>query len=348
MTDLILVANSKDGTVDAFDYAEGALRHLATTTLAPGLPLATDDARGLVYAGTKGADAGGTGAGPSIVTLRVNRATGELTPVSTAPARGAATSLALTSDGTRLLSACYHEGVGEAWTVDESGALTPAPDVVEFRNLHCVITSADDRFAYFVSLGQDLVAQYALGDDGSLTPLERPTLDLPAGVGARHLTLDSAGTNVYLVTEFTAQVFWFTRDAATGALAEAGSVVAHPDDRGLAVSRFGADPRAEHLIWGADVRLSPDGSLLYASERTEATITAVPIGPDGRPGAASAHSEVVAQPRFFRVLDDGRLLVASEIGAEIGLYDADDAGALTQVCAVPVGQGANWISVIPR
>ena len=56
------------------------------------------------------------------------------------------------------------------WRAYEDGSLAAVGDPIEFRNLHCVVTSSDDRFAYFVSLGDDLVAQYALGADGVLAP----------------------------------------------------------------------------------------------------------------------------------------------------------------------------------
>ena len=59
--------------------------------------------------------------------------------------------------------------LGTAVEVGEPGAR------VSYPNLHSVLPSPDGRFAYFVSLGADLIAQYALGDDLALTSRnERP------------------------------------------------------------------------------------------------------------------------------------------------------------------------------
>ena len=49
---LALVANSKDGTLTTLRIADDTLTEVSTTVVAPGLPLAVDRARGLVFAGT--------------------------------------------------------------------------------------------------------------------------------------------------------------------------------------------------------------------------------------------------------------------------------------------------------
>lgn len=336
---LVLVANSADGTITSFDYTDGRLTALAVSAVgAQGLPLAVDAGRGLVYAGTRT---------PAVVTLRLDRDTGVLTPQHQTPIEGAPTYLTLSGDGTRLLAASYGAGIGQCWRVAD-GVLTPAGTPVRHRNLHCVRLSADDAHAYFVSLGEDLVAQFALGPDGVLTGLEPATVPGPRGAGLRHLILDAAQTSAYLITEYSGEVLHFHRDPATGTLTPVGSVVAHPGDRGLAHSRMGADPRADHLIWGSDLHLSTSGRVLYCAERTAGTITAVPVTADGSLGTTSVHSDVVPQPRAFAVLPDGQVLVASETTGQLGLYRSDERGALTFVSSHPVGPRANWISVLAR
>lgn len=334
MSDLIFVANSADGTISSFDYDDGKLTPLGVTEVAPGLTLAIDPARELMYAGTE----------DSIVTLSIDDDT--LTTIATTPAKGASTSLCLTDDGTRLLSASYGDGLGEVWRVDGE-TLTAVGEPIEFDNLHWVITSKDGRNAYFVSLGQDLIAQYELSDDGTLTPLSQPVVQLETGVGARHLVLDDAERHAYLITEYTGMAYSFSRDE-DGSLTPTGTVAGHPVGGGLSESRMGADPREENLIWGADVRLSNDGKLLFTSERTNSTITALPVRDDGTLEGSTVHSDVVAQPRFFWMLGDGRVLVCGERSNSIRLYDVDDKGALTVVQELEVGNEPNWVAVLAR
>ena len=343
MTDhLVLVANAKAGTVSTFALTDGTLTPLVVSEAGgPGLPLAVDAARGLVYAGTKAPTA-------SVKTLRLDPATGTLEPLHSIDVPGGLSYLTLTADGSLLLGAAYGGGYGQVWRADEDGSLAAVGDPIEFRNLHCVVTSSDDRFAYFVSLGDDLVAQYALGADGVLTPLDPPTVAAPTGAGARHLVLDAAGANAYVLTEYSGEVLRFARDADSGILSYVNARQAHPGDRGLAHSRFGADPVAGHLIWASDLHLDAAGTTLYTAERCASTVTALPIEADGSVGEALGHTDVVQQPRGFAVLPGGTLLVASEATPVVAQYRPVGDGTLELVAEFAVENGANWVSVLPR
>lgn len=339
-TYLVLVANAKDGTISSFALASGTLRPLGVSVVgAPGLPLAVDEARDLVFAGTS------KPSGVSV--LRLDRTTGLLAAIGRYPAQGSPAYLKLSSDGSLLLSAAYHQGLGEVWRVGDDGALTPVGEPITHRNLHSVQLSSDDAFAYFVSIRDDLIAQYAVTTDGLLIPLDPPTVSAPVGSGPRHIILDAAETSVYVSTEYSGQALQYRRDPVSGLLEKGSWVTCVPTGRGLSHSRFGADPRAESLIWGSDLHLDGLGRRLYCAERTRGTITAVEVDPEtGALGEATAHSDVVAQPRTFAVLPDGNLLVASETDRLIGRFRPDADGALELVSTHPVGLGANWIEVI--
>ena len=167
-------------------------------------------------------------------------------------------------DGAGLLGASYGGGYGITCAVAD-GVVGDAVSRIEFPNLHSVLPSADGKFAYFVSLGADLVAQYALTDDLRLVALEPATVAAPVGSGPRHLVLNDAQDAVYVLTEFSGQVLHFVRDAESGTLELRGTADAFDPSKGLAHSRFGADPRAEHLIWGADLHFGAGGRRLWCS-----------------------------------------------------------------------------------
>ncbi|GAA2181444.1 beta-propeller fold lactonase family protein [Brooklawnia cerclae] len=340
-THLVLVANSRDGSISTFEYAGGDLTPLATSDVGQaGLPFAVDADRGLVHAGVK--DPNG------VVTLKLDRASGRLERLGRIDAEGAPTYLALSPDGRLLLSASYHQGVGEVWQIGDDGLPTPAGEPIHRPNLHSVAVSADGQFAYFVTLRDDAVLQYRLAPTGELIPLDPPQVDAPAGSGPRHIILDADETSVYVNTEYSGEALHFRRDPDSGLLWFAGATPCVPADRGLGHSRFGADPREEHLIWGADLHLDAAGRVLFCSERNEGTISALPVAEDGSLGTAVAHSAVVPQPRSFAVLPDGALLVASEITPEVGVYDVDANGTLGLRVTHPVGEGANWVEILTR
>ncbi|MFF2632770.1 lactonase family protein [Microbacterium sp. NPDC058021] len=345
MTDsrLVLVANAGDGSLSTFRLADGALERLAVTDGLTGCStFAVDAARDLVYAGVKGGD----GEPSRILTLSLDRQTGRLTPQSARDlAGGGMNYLALTRDGTGLLGASYSGGFGISCPVVE-GVVGEPVSRIEFPNLHSVLPSADGRFAYFVSLGADLVAQYALADDLALVPLDPETVAAPAGSGPRHLVFNDAQDAVYVLTEFSGEVLHFTRDVESGALTLTDATTAFDTTKDLGHSEFGADPMANHFIWGADLHFSDGGRRLWASERTESTLGAVAVAQDGSVSAPERFTVTEPQPRGFAVSPDGAYLVAAgERSTTVSLYAvAGDRLELLQ--RAETGAGANWVRFV--
>jgi 6-phosphogluconolactonase len=214
---------------------------------------------------------------------------------------------------------------------------------IAFPNLHSVLPSADGRFAYFVSLGADLVAQYALGDDLRLVPLTPETVAAPAGSGPRHLVLNAAQDAVYVLTEFSGEVLHYARDTATGALDLRGAAAAHDTTNDLGHSVFGADPLANHFIWGADLHFGTGEGRLWASERTESTLGAVTVAGDGTLSAPTRFTVTETQPRGFALSPDGAFLVAAgERSTTVSLYAVHD-DELQLLQQAETGAGANWV-----
>ncbi len=342
-SDLVLIANAGDSTLTSFVLEGDALRHLTTTAL-PGAcsTFAVDAARDLVYAGIK---AGPGSKVPALLTLALDRASGALTEIGRRASGSALTYLELTSDGGLLLGASYHAGVGAVWPAVEGVIGEPRAEV-HFPNLHCVKVSADDAYAYFVSLGDDLVAQYRLSAEGTLTPLDPPVARAVQGCGARHLILSENQKNAYLATEFSGEVFRYAR-ASDGMLTRAEKVSFVDARAGLKHSTFGADPRKEHLIWGADLHLTASEKYLLATERFAGTIATIALDADGRLGEVVALRATEPQPRGFYVAPDGEhVVVAGELSTTASLYRVGAGGVLNDLDRVETGRGANWVRIV--
>lgn len=337
---LVLVANAGESSISTFRATEAGLERLAVTTGTTGCSnFAVDAARGLVYASVK-ADDENPDAG--ILTLSLDPDTGELTPLTRVPLPGGAmTYLALTRDGSVLLGAAYAGGYGIVCAVDAYGVVSPPTAEIRFPRLHAVLASGDGRHAYFVSLEGDLVAQSALGEDLTLTPLDPPTAAAPAGSGPRHLAFSDDEETVYVLTEFTGEVLRYRRDPQTGALELLSSTPAHDPDEKLRHSVIDEDPRENHYVWGADIHLS-DG-VVWASERTASTLAALRIGTDGSLAAPTGFVVTEDQPRGFAVSDDRTLLVAAgERSTTVSLYRIDGTDLHLQG-RYETGRGANWV-----
>ena len=187
VSELVLIANASDGTISSLRLHRGESPRLEVLTTTEGL----------------------TGCGTFAVDTR----------------------------RTLLLGASYGGNVGGTWPVRVDTEPDAGPDSqpglgepvarIEHRNLHCVVpsdapegTDSAPTVAYFVALGDDLIAQYSVESDGALTPLDPPTVAAPAGSGPRHLLLD--GDNAYLVTEYSGELIRFAR-GSDGALRTAGT-----------------------------------------------------------------------------------------------------------------------------
>lgn len=345
MTDsLVLVANAGDDSISTFRLVGDSLERLAVTgDLAGTSTFVVDTERDLVYAGVK---EGGEHTSAGIVTLRLDRTSGALSAIARHDLPdGSLSYLALARGGTVLLGVSYGGGYGFSALV-EDGVVGEPVSRFEYPNLHSVLPSNDGRFVYAVSLGADLIAQYALGDGAALTPLDPPTVDAPAGSGPRHLVLNAAGDAVYVLTEFTAQVLHYARDVETGVLELREGADVFDPTQGLSVSRFGADPRDEHLIWGADLHLADGGRRIWASERTVSTLSSVAVATDGSVTASGSFVPTEPQPRGFAVSPDGRhVVVAGELSTTVSLYAADG-DQLRLLQQVETGRKANWVRFV--
>jgi 6-phosphogluconolactonase len=333
---LALVANAEDGTVSTFRIADGRLERLAVSTVGRGCStLAVDPERHLVYVGAKPS---------SIVTCSLDPTTGVLTTWDQATVPGSPTYLTLTPHGDRLLGAFYHEGHGTTWRVD-NGHLGEASPAISHANLHSVVVTKDTRHAYFVSLGEDAVIRYELGQDGSLT--DGRAAAAPTGSGPRHIVLNPAETSAFVVTEFSGEVLHYARDGGTGELRLTSRQSVVDPSAGLTHSRYGADPTAEHLIWGADVHLAANGRWAWASERSASTIATLPLGLSGEPEPVTAFTPTEAQPRGFGVTPDGLYLLAvGERSTTATLYEIGANAQLTAVDRQETGNGANWVRFV--
>lgn len=332
---IVLVGNASDGTLTSFRLGDRALEPLATSRVGAGCStFAVDAARALVYCATKDPS-------PAVLTLSLDRATGVLTEIGRAPIANPLAALHLTRDGGLLLGASYHGGWGEVWPVTD-GRLGEATAHIEHDALHCVITDEVAAQAYFVSLGEDLIAQFSLSAGGALSPLDPPAVEASTGSGARHLVLSSDERSAYLMTEFSGEAIHYLRDEA-GVLTRAESVSAVDPEAGLELSRRGADPKAEGLVWGADLHLTAGDAWLLCSERSASTIATLRVD-GGTLGEVVAFTPTELQPRGFAVTPDGHgVVVAGEASGGVSYYRVSADGTLELLGSYPTGAGANWV-----
>ena len=275
-SDLVLVANAADATVSTFalDAAGQRLEPLATSAVGRGCStFVVDEDRDIVIT-PRPRGRGRPRPGRRLLPPRPH----DRRPH---PARTRRRDR-LPLPGTRARRACRRRGIplrrGDPWVLDgEGGIATRSPGRLAQRPRR-----RDPRSPSLCRLARrGPPRQYLLGDDGRLTPLDPPTVPAPPGSG---LAIWSSTRPAPMSTSSPSSPARCSPTPVTRRPGPSRRLARQsPRDRpGLRHSRFGADPTAEHLIWGADIALARGGRLVLSGERCESTLASL-----GSPTTAS-------------------------------------------------------------
>jgi 6-phosphogluconolactonase len=189
-----------------------------------------------------------------VISFAIHPATGDLTPIAEANLPDSMAYIATDRTGRWLLSASYPGALVAVHAIDADGGIRRAATQVIATppKAHCILPAPSGEFAYATSLGGDAILRWRLGPDG----LDEDSLRLTrlrAGAGPRHLAFAGDGT-LYCLNELDATLDVLTEDVNSDTL------IVRQTLRLLE----GEGKRA-----AADLHLTPDGRLLFASERTQ-------------------------------------------------------------------------------
>lgn len=183
----------------------------------------------------------------------------------------------------------------------------------EKAHVHSTVLTPDEQYLFVGDLGTDRINIYKYNREASrpLQPAEPAYTAVTPGSGPRHLIFNDSGTYAYVVLELTAEVGVFRhRD---GKLEQVQTVSMTADD-------------FEGEVSGAEIRLSPDGKFLYASNRGDANeIVAYSVdSQDGTLSFIERQSSGGETPRNFVIDPSGRyLLAANQDSDSIIIFERD-------------------------
>lgn len=284
----------------------------------------------------------------------IDPGSGHLKENGQAPLADSLAYLATDRSGHWLLGASYGADLLSSQAIGEG--YHPAGTWQTFKtgpHAHSVRTDPSNRFAYAGNLGTDHLLQYRFdAATGTLVPVGSGYVSLPPKTGPRHIAFSTDGRFVYVVGEMSGTVTGYAIDPESGALKEVGSAdgvpaslkLVHGEARDASNNNLEGDPTPR--IWAADLRLSPDGKLLYMTERTSSSVSAFTLDSTGKPAFAGNYPVEEKQPRNIAFSPNGRwLLVTGEKSATVGSYSVGAQGALQRVGQAASGKGALWIEV---
>jgi len=343
----VYVSNAEDGEIAAYAMQpDGTLKALARTQVAKTvMPMAVSPNRRLLYAASRSKPY-------TVHVYAIDRGTGALKALSTAPLAESFPYISLDRNGRFLFGASYGGHLVSVNAVGGDGRVFTEPlQVIPVgRNAHSILVDATNQFVYVPNLGTDQIFQFVFDEKSGRLASNTPAVaQMKPGTGPRHFVFSSDNRFVYLLSELLATVTTLSLDAKTGLLTEVSSASALPPDSKLQPGSPRPHPRnTDNDIWAADLHLTPNGNFLYASERTSNTLAA--FGVDAGSGKLTYLSSTPTekQPRGFAIDPKGRFLVASgEKSETISVYAIEQAtGALKLLQKYPTGKGSNWVEIV--
>jgi len=245
----------------------------------------------------------------------------------------AACFLDVDATGKAVVVANYSTGSVASFPVREDGSLAEASSFFQHKgssidttrqdgpHAHCIVISLNNRFAFVADLGLDQVLGYRL--DAKLAKLEpnrQPFVQTPPGAGPRHLTFHPKGQHVYVINELANSVTMFDYTSESGMLIKRQTISTLPKD-------------FEGTSYCADVKITPDGSFLYGTNRGHDSIAAYRIGDDGRLTLLGIEPSLGKGPQNLAITPGGELLLCANMpGNNVVVFRIDpQTGSLSRV-----------------
>ncbi|HTL28560.1 MAG TPA: lactonase family protein [Tepidisphaeraceae bacterium] len=285
-----------------------------------------------------------------ISAFAIDPSSGKLTSMNDQSSQGAGPCfVAVDKTGKNVLVANYGDGVVACLPIESDGKLAPASATFhhegsgpntkrqDHAHAHSFFLAPDNRFALAVDLGTDRVEVYKFdADKHALT--ESGGVSIAPGAGPRHLAFHPNGRFVYVITELSNTVVFFTWNAEKGELHEVQTVPTLPGD-------------FKGTSYCAEVLVHPSGKFLYGTNRGHNSLAAFSIDP--KSGALSSLSTTPCGgdfPRNMTIDPTGNyLLVSNERSGNLVAFRIDQqTGALTQLSDTPIGGTLACVRILEK
>lgn len=208
------------------------------------------------------------------------------------------------------VAANYSSGDFSIIPIAEDGQVKPVAQVIAHEgssvvsnrqkqpHAHAAIFHPKDGNLFVADLGTDEVVVYEFDSNKEkpVNPEPISRLKVAPGAGPRHLVFNREGNRLYLIHEISAEI---------GVYSYSDGELIHLATHPLTEADF------EGKVGAAEVRLSPDGNFLYASNRGEANeLIVFKITENGGLTHVQTISSMGNAPRNFNITNDGQYLLA--------------------------------------
>ena len=322
-------AASREIDVFSLDTRTGdvELRQRLATPGSP-LPLRVGPDGRLLLVGLRGENA--------LLTCSIDRESGLLAVLGSVPSPGAPVYVSCDGAARNAFVASYGDHLLAVVPLDADGRPSPAVYVeTGLPRAHAVLADATGRWLLVPMLGADAIRVYRLEHSGRIEPNVPPLAMARPGSGPRHLVFSPDNRHVHCLNELDGSIDLFAFDADTGTLELRQSVSMMPHG-------FTGAP------WAAELRATPDGAFLYASDRRSSTLAVFAVDAQNGQLSLFGHYPAEEQPRGMAVDPSGRwLAVAGELSGQLAIHAIDpDTGRPEQRCRVAAGEDPICVEIL--
>lgn len=325
-------ADSQDISVFAFDRGAAALTPVETVAVGGmAMPMAVSPDKRVLYVALRSQPF-------RVLSFAIDPASGKLRKLGEAPLADSMANIDTDATGRWLFAASYPGHKITVNSIDKDGLVGAVQQLIPTApNAHAIHADASNRHVFATSLGGDNLSSWRFdAASGRLSPNE-PALTpvTPEKSGPRHFVWDRDQRHMYVLDELDAGLHVMDYDAARGTLRAVQRTTTLP-------AGFTGKP------WAADLHLSPDGRLLYASERTSSTLSTFRVDP--ATGQLQPLGQVPTEktPRGFAVDSSGRFLIAAgQDSHSVSVHPIDAASGLPGTpTRTPAGKNPNWVEIV--
>lgn len=222
--------------------------------------------------------------------------------------------------------------------LDAEGVVRAPQQVVPAREkAHAVLAAASNRHVFASSCDGDVMLRWDFdASKGTVSADFTIAATVKAGGGPRHFVFHPNQRFMYLVNEYDGTLCTYAHDDTTGALRE------------IQVSQIVERDPGGKSVRGADIHFTPDGGLLYASERYSDTLAAFRV--DAASGLLTPLGNFATEkePRGFNIDPQGRFLFATgRMSNSLTTYAIEGtSGNLTTLRKHAMSGDPNWIEIV--
>lgn len=259
-----------------------------------------------------------------VLGFTIDPATGSLTPNGSAASENQPVHLSLTSDGAHLLAANYSQGNVDVYPISATGQPQASTQTESTgTNAHCIVIDSEAR-VFVANKGSGTISLF----DFSTNILVPQNPASHAHPSARHITLGPEG-RAYVVSE------------------DHDTLTAYTVGDGGALSFVWEQARLPNAAsgTGADVRVTPDGKYVYATNRDTSNTIVARHASDGQ--FIEHESTQGTIPRSLAMDPQGDFLIAANRGdKKLAIFDIEEDGALTHAQTETVSMTPFFVTIV--